>query len=495
MGIVSKQASIASFLSYVGVIIGFINVTLLMNHLFTKEEFGLREVLLNVAVFSSQIAHLGTYRSLVKFFPFFNQQGKGDNGLLMIGLLIPFVGFIVFTLLIVIFKAQILSLYIEKSPLFVEYFWFCIPLFFLMMYNNVLDSYLQSRAKTAYSVFLKSIFNRLVVTGLLLLYYINWIDFYGFIVYFIASYLLNILLFFIYLHFRKELCFKINTQLFNRRVRKVYLNYSAFSIFSGASSVLVNKMDAIMIAALLGLQFNAIYANAVYLCILIAIPGDAIARIALPLVSRSWKMKRLDEIELLYKKTSVTQFLLGGCIFVLMWASIDNFFALQQDGYEAGKYVFAILALSKLVNMIFGVNGQIISVSKYYRFDTTTALLLGLLTVVTNYIFIPIWEIEGAATATALSIIIFNLIRFSFVRLKFNIQPFSWNTLKALCVLGFALLVNGYLPTLENIYSDTLFRSSILTIILGAASYLLKISEDINAFIDKHILMLRKNLS
>ena len=43
MGIVSKQASTATALSYIGVVIGFVNVTLLMTQLFSKEEFGLRE--------------------------------------------------------------------------------------------------------------------------------------------------------------------------------------------------------------------------------------------------------------------------------------------------------------------------------------------------------------------------------------------------------------------------------------------------------------------
>jgi O-antigen/teichoic acid export membrane protein len=493
LGIVSRQASIATLFSYLGVLVGFVNVTLLMTQWFTEEQFGLRETLLSVAIFSSQFAHLGTYRSLVKFYPFFNQDGKNDNGLLSIGLLVPFIGFLIVSCLMILFKPLIVEAYAAESPLFVEYFWFAFPLFFLLMYNNVFESYLQSRSKTAFSVFIKSIFNRLVVSLLLFLYYIYLIDFYWFIVLFIFSYVLNILMFIIYLYRRDEFDLKLNKDFFNKRLRKVYYSYSSFSILSGASSVLINKIDTLMIASYIGLASTAIYGNALYLCMLINIPGESIGRISLPLISKSWKKKKINEIESIYKKTSVTQFLIGGAIFVLMWGSIDNFYSIQGKSYYLGKSVFFIIASSKLINLLFGANGQIVSVSKYYRFDTTTAIILGILTIVTNILFIPIWGIEAAAIATASTIVVFNLLRFVFVYVKLKIQPFSLSTLYVFLILAVGFLVNEYIPFFRNIYIDTIVRSVILSLVIAIPAYMLKVSDDINAFIDKHFkLILRR---
>lgn len=486
MGIVSKQASIAATFSYAGVIIGFVNFTLLMANWFTPVQLGLREILLSVAVFGSQIGHLGTYRSIVKFYPFFKSENKYDNGLLRIGLIVPFVGFILVSGVMLLFKSQIIESYIENSPLFVDYFWFCFPLLFLLMYNNVFESYLQARSKTAYSVFLKSILTRLLTTVLLYLFHIEFISFYWFIVLFILSYIVTIFLFILYLIQRGEFSLKLNPLYFSKRIRKVYYNYSAFSILSGTSSVLVNKMDALMIGSFIGLASTSIYTNALYLSVLIAIPGDSISRISMPLLSKSWKNKRMDEIELLYKKTSATQFLLGGILLVLMWGSIDNFYQLQREEYTAGKYVFLILGMAKLVNMMFGVNGQIISVSKYYRFDTTTAIILGVLTVITNYTFIPKWGIEGAAIATGMTIIIFNIIRFSFVYHKLKLQPFSMKTLLIMLLLCAGFIANEYIPSIENIYIDTIVRSSLLMLIIIVPAFLLKISEDVNQMILKN---------
>lgn len=471
--------------------IGFVNVTLIMTRLFSLEEFGLREILLNVAVFSSQIAHLGTYRTMVKFFPVFNQKDKNDNGLLSIGLLVSLLGFILVSGIILLFRESITAFYIEKSPLFIDYFWFSFPLIFLLLYNNVLDSYLQSRSKTAYSVFLKSIFNRLVFSLLLLFYYLQFIDFYWFIFWFILSYALNIILFLIYLFQRGELVLTINWNFFRKQLRKVYFNYSAFSILSGTSSVLVNKLDAIMIAGFIGLASTGIYANAVYLSVLIAIPSDAITRISMPLLAKSWKERRIDQLEELYQKTAISQLVLSGIIFLLMWGSIDNFFALQKDAYSNGKWVFFILGAAKLINMAFGVNGQIISLSKYYRFDTTTSIILGLLTIGTNYLFIPIWGIEGAAFATALSIIIFNLIRYIYLYRKLHIQPFGKSTFFALIILGLGFIINAFLPHHSSIYLDTFLRSLLIGVIVVFPAYYLKLSQDLNNGLDSLISRLR----
>lgn len=487
MGIVSKQASVSAIYSYFGIILGFVNVTLLMTQWFTPVQLGLREILLNVAVFSTQIAHLGTYRSLVKFFPFFKTKGKNDNGLLAIGLLVPFVGFLLISCLAIIFKGTIIDFYNDKSPLFVDYFWFIFPLLFFLLYNNVFESYLQARSKTIFSIFLKSIFNRLITTILLVLYYYDIINFHQFIVFFVFSYALNVLLFIIYLVIKGEFYLKISRNIFRRKVRKIYFNFSGFSILSDASSVLVSKVDIIMIAGMLGLASTAVYANAIYLTIFILIPASSIDKISLPIISDKWKNKQLKSINEVYKKTSITQFITAGILFVLVWINLDNFYVIQGAFYATGKMTFFILGIAKLINMAFGANGQIISISKYYRFDTTTGIILGLLTILTNYLFIPKWGIEGAAFATAISILFYNLIRFFFVFYKLNMQPFTINTVKGIVILGLGFLANELLPPISNIYFDSLYRTAIVLPIMAFPIYYLKVSEDINVFIDKHL--------
>jgi len=160
-------------------------------------------------------------------------------------------------------------------------------------------------------------------------------------------------------------------------------------------------------------------------------------------------------------------------------------FAIQREVYTQGKYVVLILGLAKVLNMTFGVNGHIVKVSKYYRFDTVLSAGLAIFTVITNLILIPIYGVEGAASATAISILIFNLIRFGFVYRKMGIQPFTSKSVVALFVLGFVFFLGVLLPKLENVYLDTFYRSAVLMIFMTLLVYFLKISEDINQLVEK----------
>tara|TARA_R110002049_G_scaffold140720_17_gene301951 strand:- start:1014 stop:2498 length:1485 start_codon:yes stop_codon:yes gene_type:complete len=494
LGIVSKQASWSTFLNYFGVAIGFMNVAYFMNNWFSPEELGLRNFILDIAIVISQFAHLGTFRSLIKFFPFFKKgtDGNYDNGLLSIGLLVPLIGFTFFSLLLIVFRADVIESFDGPTNLFQQFYWAIFPMTFLLLYNSLFESYAQARSSTIFSAFLKNVFNRIVVTILLVLFYFSIIDFFWFMVYFMMSYALNISIFITYLYRRGEFSLKLNRLFFAKRVRRVYFSYSAFSILAGISSALINKVDAIMIGFYLGLASTAVYTNAFYISSLIYMPADAISKISMPLLSGYWKEKKMHKIDELYKKSALSQLLIGGTFFILLWSSIDNFYLIQKEIYASGKMVLLLLGLSKVINMSFGLNSQILNISKYYRFDTVTSILLALITVVTNWALIPHFGINGAAFATLISIIGFNLIRYFYVWNKLQIQPFSIQTLKALIILTLGFLTGQLLPNLEHSFVDMVYRSIIVGLIIAVPTIYFEISEDLNSFYRKGLKRFQK---
>ncbi len=297
MGIVAKQASTSSIINYIGVVIGFVNVAYLMNNWFSTEELGLRSILLSIGVVVSQFAHLGTNRGLVKFFPFFSQKdSKSDNGLLSIGLLFPLIGFTIFAIGLFIFKDQVIEKFNSESGLFEAFYWAIFPITFLLLYNSIFESYLQARSETVFASLLRNVFNRLFTTVLLILFYYEIIDFYWFIVWFILSYLVNILLFIGFLIYRGEFEIPLKVSLFKGRIKRFYFAYSAYSILAGISYALINNIDSIMIGFYMGLTPTAIYTNALFISTLIYMPADAISKISLPLLSKFWKERKINKI-------------------------------------------------------------------------------------------------------------------------------------------------------------------------------------------------------
>ena len=112
------------------------------------------------------------------------------------------------------------------------------------------------------------------------------------------------------------------------------------------------------------------------------------------------------------------------------------------NNFLEGKMVIIVIALGKLINMALSVNGHLLQNSKYYYVNTYSIVLLGILTVVTNLIFIPKWGILGAAIASALSLVVFNLVKFLFILYKFKMHPFSLMTVPAVIIILLTSFIN-----------------------------------------------------
>ena len=76
----------------------------------------------------------------------------------------------------------------------------------------------------------------------------------------------------------------------------------------------------------------------------------------------------------------------------------------KGEVYKVGKFVVLFVMLGKLIDMASGANGEIIGLSKYYKFNMYCILFLAVLTVVGNYFLIPALGVTGAALATAISL-------------------------------------------------------------------------------------------
>ena len=117
---------------------------------------------------------------------------------------------------------------------------------------------------------------------------------------------------------------------------------------------------------------------------------------------------------------------------------------------------------------------------------------MAILNVVLNYIFIPLYGIEGAALGSCLSLIFFNLLKYIYIRAKLQLQPFSKGTLLLIFVLGLAFAAGWYMPQLNNPLLDMMIRSVLITGIVAAGVLGLRISEEASGIFDKMINVIRK---
>lgn len=437
MGIIKKQSIQSTVLQYLGAAIGFVNRIFIFTEFLSTQEVGLANILLTTALMLSQIAGLGFGTMTLKFFPYFNDRQRGHHGFVFWMLAIPTAGFVLISLLIWIFQVPVLAYFSTESPLFVGYFWYLLPLGLMTLYFDLFDTYLRSLYKSVVPILFREVIQRLLIMACVILYGLHLIDLDQFVLLYVVLISSVTLMMLAYLVFLRQLHIRLN---FSWRMSKLYrkaLIFAGFTVLGNVSAIIIYNIDSLMLASYEGMESVGIYTTAFYASALIMIPWRALQKISAPKVADLWQQRDMAGMDALYKRTSVINFLVGCTLFGGMVIGLDVLFDWLPQDYQAGYGVILIVGLTRVLDMLTGLNGLILLTSKYYKVDLFSNFSLMILAIVLNMVLIPILHIEGAAWATAIAIFAANLFRLIFVWAKFNLQPFTWS------ILGILLLVAG----------------------------------------------------
>ena len=239
-----------------------------------------------------------------------------------------------------------------------------------------------------------------------------------------------------------------------------------------------------MLGSLIGLPAVSIYAIAAAMVSVIRVPASAIARTAPSLVSEAFKRSDISTIGNLYRKSSINQLILSGTMFCLILINYDLLLVFLPDEYSASFLIFLFLGLSQVIDTGVGINGYIMVNSKYYRVDALFSIGLLIVAIVLNLIFIPVFGIIGAAFATALSIFVYNVARFIFLKAKMGLSPFTRDSLYIFMLLTLSAVVAYFVPLTGNIWVNSIIRSGLFLILTGPVIYLKKYSPELSELVD-----------
>lgn len=486
MGIIIRQGLKYSTIAYVGVLIGAFNTIWLYPKLLNPEEIGLLRLVQANGLFLAGFVQLGAANLADKFFPVFKTADKTNNGFLFFLLFYPLAGFLVFLFAFLVFKDFWLGIYEEESPVVNQYYYYFIPLILFMMYQLILEAYSRINLRIVIPGIFRDIFLKIFTSVLVVAYFFKVINFHGLVLYLTGFYGFLVLMLLAYLHSLKVLHIKPNFQFLNKSLIKEIALYGAFVLLGGAGTLIISQIDTLMLGSMAGTREVAIYTIAYFIGTIIEIPRRAIAQISTPIISQAWMRNDVEKIDEIYHKSAINQLIIGSFLFLGIWCNIDAIFNLIPNGeiYRPGKYVVLFIGFTRLFDMATGVNGEIILQSRYYKFNLISVAILATLLVVTNWIFIPLYGINGAAFATALSVFLYNILKFLFLWIKFRIQPFNIKTVIVLLIAVFTFFAASIVPVPEDGFGNTvlsiLIRSSIITILFAGATYIFQISDEAN---------------
>ncbi|WP_299250029.1 polysaccharide biosynthesis C-terminal domain-containing protein [uncultured Cytophaga sp.] len=487
MGIIIRQSFKSTLISYIGIAIGMINVLWLMPEFFSPEEVGLFRLLQDIPIMIASFMQFGAANIADRFFPRFKTEDGTNKGFLFLLLTYPLLGYLIFLLTYWIFNTDIAAIYANKSPLFIDYMHFLIPLSLFLMYSSLFETYSRMHLRIVVPTFIREIIFRILFVLLIAGYALQFYSFNFTIILYVISYGLALALLVIYTISTMHFFLKPQLHFLDKPILKNIFSFVAFIIPGSAGSLIASKIDTLIIGAELGLAEIGIYNLAFFIGSVVDMPKRALSQISTPIISNAWNRNDLAEIDTIYKKSAINQALLGGLIFLMIWLNVDTLLALvpKHEIYAQGKYVILFIALGKLADMATGVNSEIILTSKYYKFNLISMIILSILSVITNLIFINMYGINGVALATGLTLVVFNGIKMIFLWLKLGIQPYTSSMVKLISVFVLVWICFSFwnpLTTDSLVYSISLIaiKSVCIALVYVSLIYVLSISQDFN---------------
>ncbi|WP_018344807.1 lipopolysaccharide biosynthesis protein [Cytophaga aurantiaca] len=490
MGIIIKQSINNSIITYIGIGIGAINVLWLFPKYLNLEEIGLLRLIIDIPMLLAFFTQIGASSLSDRFYSHF-KDGNKNNGFLFLILFYPLIGFILFAIGFIALKSVWANIYMEKSAILIDYFNFILPLTFFMMYIFIFEAYLRANFNISVSSFLREVFLRLFFTVVVILYHMNLINLDGMVYLYVISYATSLLFLVLYTKKINLLDVRPDFTLFNKSKVKEMGIYVLYLIPGVAGTMIISKIDSLMLGSMEGLTNVAVYSLAFFIGTVVEVPRKSLSMISIPLLSTASQENDVAKIDELYKKNSLIQLAAGMLIFLLIWINVDDLLSLipKAETFSEGKYVILFIGLSKLFEMATSINGEIIQFSKYYRYNIGFVIALSILTVGANFIFIPIFSINGAALALLLNIILMNILKTIVVWNKIGVQPFSG---KMIHIILFGILV-CLLFSLLNYKADTILltllvialKSLFIGILFVFVLLKFNVSDDISATMQK----------
>jgi O-antigen/teichoic acid export membrane protein len=271
--------------------------------------------------------------------------------------------------------------------------------------------------------------------------------------------------------------------------------FSLFAFAGSLGSVFAFRIDSIMIPKFLSMEDNGTFSIGVTLASALAVPATGIFILYAPLISNYIKKNAIAELDLKYKEISKLLFFIGALLYSCIFLGIENLFLLlpTHENLMASVPVILILGFNVLVNMGTGFNGEIITYSKYYKFNLIAIGILILLNISLNIVFIKVfyYGIEGVAIASLISMLLFNFSKLLFIYQKFRILPFDKSYLKLILVFSIVLVVSNYLPNFENSLWNLIYKTIFCLSANLLLIYKLKLVFSYTFWIEKMMLKLK----
>ncbi|UKB85095.1 lipopolysaccharide biosynthesis protein [Chryseobacterium sp. MEBOG06] len=473
MSVVARQGFKYSIIGYIGFLLGTVSAIFIFPNDF--EFYGKLRYILPTAEMLVPFVVLGISYSNVKFFHKVEKDGKKQN-MLSLSLLTVFINFIIFTAVFFVLPFFYPKFKHSEAWKIKE---MILPLILILSFCAIFNKYTSNYKRIVVSNIFDNLFPKIANLGAFCLFYYFALSQKIAFAFFFGIFALMLFGYVYYTNKLEKIQLDFNTDYFKKNdFWKDFFNYSFFGFLGTFGNYLA--INSFMIGEFMGMEEVGIYSVLYALISLISIPQLGLFNISAPIINKTLADGDMEELDRFHKKTSLSLYFLGAVLFSCIMVGFPYLTQfMPKNGTMLREYepVVWIWGSAVLVDLATGFNGNIISLSKYYRFNILVMLLLAGLTIGLNYYFIKNTDLKliGIALSTAISLTIYNVIKILFNYIVFKVSPLTIEMIFVSIICTLAITVAIVLPNFNSNLINLVYKPSVVLVLIYIGNYFTKI--------------------
>lgn len=476
MSVVARQSFKYSIIGYLGFLLGTVSAIFIFP--FDMVFYGKLRFVLSATLMLVPFVVFGLSYSNVYFFGKAKEEGKHQN-LFSLSLVGVGINFLIFLLGFFAFF-YIFSSFQEDSELW-DMKRLILPMVLVMSLSAVFNRYISNFKRIVVPNIFENIFPKLANLGAFCLFFFLGTSekiSYGF---FLGVFVLGLIGYVLYTNKLEKIEPDFSTDFVKKdKLWKEILNYSFYGFLGNLGSFLALNISNYMIGEKLSFEENGIYSTVFSVVQLISIPAMGLYNISAPIISKHFADDTIKDLDVYYKKTSLSLFFLGLVLFSCIavgYPYLTDFMPKSGKLLLEAQPLVWVIGFALLFELATGFNSHIISMSKYYRFNIYVMLFLAVLTTSLNFYFINNTSlgILGISISYAVSLTIFNLTKIAFNYYQFKVSPFTIEMLYSVILATLAISVAIVLPNFSNSFLNLVYKPTLVLIIFFVGNHFMRI--------------------
>ena len=413
-----KGASSTFLLKIVGLLVGY-GLAIFITNKFGAFVFGQYVTALLIVEILSIISRLGIDTVLVRFISRYVHKGASSliNQLFFKSIALVTLSAVVFTLLLLFFSDYIANfMNLDEEYLLIVSFSF-IPLVLFHMNTQAIRGLKQMMSFSFLNNVAITLFTFILMVVLVAFSTSEKLPIYAYVM---SVFVMTISSYFLWFFHRAKIVDSKQNNSESELSTKALFKVSIPLLLGQSMMLIMGKVDLFMLANMTSSDKVGIYNIALKLSMLAYMGLMAVNSIAAPKFSEIHSSGDIDALKKIVQQSTKTIFWVTFPVILLFLIFPDTILGVFGDEFKLAVMALIILSISKMFSAISGSVGTFLQMVGKQNVFQNILIFTAIINIVLNYTLIPMYGIDGAAFASAISGVIWNVLMIIYIKKNFG---------------------------------------------------------------------------